>query len=514
MKETLNPTRKRRWRKRIGITSGVLLVLFTIFLFAADGYRRAGMKERRARLQTALDRVETEILKGKTPNQWHESRIKGTNGWEYLQPVFSIDRESEDWGPDLTRDDIREIDSVLNDLSLYYDDERYLNESMYDHYESAYPNIENNGDYEEALLSHWLAKSQVVADRFAKAASCETVVQLPENDEPYPAWDGIRLIPRMSTHAAMMARCKILLDRGLNEQAFQELDNLASVWTSFDAPVFWIDLIVHVGLGLDTAEFALEQLILGKCSPSQVRGLLDSVPNVVPAVLSACEGEAVWMYTAANAADYAHSEPRMFDWLTGDVPADRGLFGLENLSDHRRSIHDRYFRVANITHEMIMAVENATTWVEVARSDLPWDPGTLPHVEVSTMLALYPSRVFDLRNYLILKRLTWLQLELRVLELEAGPLAHQKDVVAAKVGSYFGTRLGWDGDVLQLGISDDLFDTAKQAAATDPANNSHPNLIVGLVGHAHPSRVDGENEWAVRMLPVEKERASRAEAGD
>jgi hypothetical protein len=296
----------------------------------------------------------------------------------------------------------------------------------------------------------------------------------------------------------MLARCRILLDRGEKARALAELRNSVAVWSKFDAPMFWTDCMVHLGVRGQAIEFARDLLIDERITPAEARELLTWNPDVYPKIRAACEGEAVWLYVGARAADYAMNEPAMFDWITGDVPGGSGLFGED---DQFRNLRSRYFGPGNLTHEIALAIESALAWVEISRTPRPWDPRSLPEAEQSLAFAMYPSQVFGLRNRVVKHSLKWLELELRIDEIEHGPLHQRNDAVAAIVARYPGARHGWEHHRLALGIDSELLRLAAEAQARDPEAGTDPHIEMMRQRFA---RDDDDDGWETWLIPLEE----------
>lgn len=504
MEDAPKPTRKRRWLKRISIALGVLFVLFTIFLFAADGYRRAGMKERRVRLQTALERVETEILKGKTPNEWHESRITGTNGWRHIEPLFTLYERTHAWHEANydaeVEPDFIVLSNTLDELTLYHS-----GDWMPDPEE--YPDLDEESEPPPDRIERWMKITNHVASAVAAAAACDCVVRLAEADEPYPEWNGVALFPRSTLNSAMMARCKILLDWDERARAVQELHNLSTLWSKVSTPTCWIETLVHLMVWADTVEFARDLLIDGHITASEARSVLNWKPDVYPRIRSACEGEAVWLYTSSKAADYALYAPSMFDWVSGDIPTGTGMFK-QDFDPFRAA----YFGPGNLTVEVAMAVENAMHWVNISRTPPPWNPEDVPIVEESLLFALNPSHVFGRRNEVFRKSLHWLELELRILEHERGPLRDKREAVDKIAARYPDSHIGWDGDSLALGINPRLLESASLAYARDPEKTlSEQAELIATIRERFKSDSEPDDGWEIWIHPIDEVRASRTE---
>ena len=494
-----NP-RRSRWLKRTAIGLGVALVVFVCLTTAADGLRQSRMKEHRTRLLAALDRVDAEILKGRTPNEWHASRIKGTNGWEHLEYVFDADQQATEWYAEnydaADEPEFVELSETLRALASYFDGD----------WEQDNPDDPDGDSIKmppDALIDRWLAVTDPAAAAFARAAACDTIAQSLNGDEPYPA--GIRVIPRVFAAKAMLTRCRIFLDREDKTRALDELRNSVAVWSKFDAPMLWVDYDVHLAVWGQVTEFARELLIDERITPAEARELLTWNRDVYPRIRAACEGEAVWLYVGAKAAEYAVSEPAMFDWITGDVPGGSGLFGED---DQFRSLRSRYFGPGNLTQEIALAIESALAWVEISRTPPPWGPRSLPEAEQSLAFAMYPSQVFGLRNRVVKQSLKWLELELRIDEIEHGPLPQRKDAVAAIVARYPGARHGWEDDRLALGIDSELLHLAAEAEARDPEARTDPYIEMLRQHVARDDENDHdddyEDEWETWLVPVDE----------
>jgi hypothetical protein len=499
-------TRSSRWFRRAAIGVAGLLVLAVVLTTIADGHRRMWMKTERTRLLMALDRVDAEILKGQTPHQWHASRIKGSNGWEHLAFVFDADRLSSEWHNEhydaaANKPEFVELAETLSALASYFEDD----------WEQDNPD-DPDGDPittpPDALVDRWLAVTDPAAAAFAKAATCDTVVQSLGDDEPYPA--GIRVIPRINAAKAMLARCRILLDRGEKARALDELRNFVAVSSKFDAPICWVDCMVHLGVWGRAIEFARELLVDERITPAEAREFLTWNPDVYPKIRAISEGEAVWLYAGAKAAVYAVNEPAMFDWITGDVPGGSGLFGED---DQFKSLRTRYFGPGNLTHEIALGIESAVAWVEISRTPPPWDPSGLPEAELSELFATYPSQVFGLRNRVVKQSLKWLELELRIIELEHGPFHQRKDAVAAIVARYPGARHGWEDDRLALGIDMELLRLEAEAKARDPEAGTDPHIEMLRQHFARDDDHDDWNEdnWETWLFPLDELRRENDE---
>jgi hypothetical protein len=496
---------KRRWLKRIVIAFAVLVVLVVVFLFSADGYRRLDMKDRAARLEIALARVDSKILKGQTPAQWQTSRVKGSNGWEHIARVRAAYKASRDWdrssweeSADAAKPTDVTLWETIEAMCAWHDGEWYGDNP--DDLEG-----ESNRTPPPELLETWLKTSRPLAEAYSLASACDTIVMVPRSAEPYPA--GIAVIPNLQIAKAVIARCRILLDSGRDVQAWQELKAFSDAAAKYDAPLCLIDQMINVGTWSLCVEFVLARLIEGACTPEQAQ-VFCNWDGIQDMNLAAIEGEAVWIAANAKGADYALTSPTMFDWITNDVPCGTGMFAMH---DQFGSVRSRYFGPGNFAVEIAMAVENAVICVEIARTPQPWSVESVPVVEPSMLFAFYPSAIFHKRNNLVEKSFLWLELEARILELSQGPLEQRKDAVAALVAKYPGVVHDWDGGDLCLDIDSEWKASAASASAKDPESSGDLDALQDVFRGTRARLADSDT--GVRIRPISELRAS-SEEGD
>lgn len=476
------PSRLRRIFKWAGRGVLALIVLSALLLVAADLFRQQRMKAATARLNAAIAQVDDEILKGQTPAEWHAARIEGTNGWEHIAVIRDYDDAPTE--PELVR-----IRSALDDLYAFY------NGTWQGELPEGAP---NNAEYPTTptpeQIADWMAITVPVAEGFARAAECDVVVVLPKDDEPYPYREGIPVLPIMSACNAMLARCRIHLDDGRDEQAWRELTNYLTTWSKASGPVFLVGYMVEFGAFGLAIEFALEQLESGHMPLEVAREIAGLGFDPVERLEHTIEGEVVWLAASASAAEWAYAEPRWFGWMRGDIPPGEGLFD-EDFS----SMGDAYLGPAKLSTNIAIALETGLAQVRYLRGEHAWDPTHVPEAEHSP-LAIEPSMLFEQRNAVAYGFIDVLRLELRVLEREHGPLVENKNAVERLVAGYRGVVHDWDGDDLLLGVSPEWRRDPAIASEKDPVDDSQIGELVERLSEEDAS--DEGPSWPVRLAPL------------
>ena len=433
------PSRKRRllkWSIRAAIG---LLVLSVLALVGADRWRSHVMSEHQARLHAAFDVVDSEILRGRTPAEWHASRVHGSNGWQYLK---FLDREDTDQQDQLLHDACRQLDEyqagTWRDVQEYSDVEP-----------STTPTTEQ--------LEAWLEATQPMADALERAAGRDCIVRLPAENEPYAQWLGVSVLKRLRGYRALVGRCKALRTLGRGKQAQGELETFTEAMSKLVGPTSLVDAATIRAATTIPAAFALDLLVAGTLYWGEARRLLAWRPREEFAMREALEAETVWLYTLTHESGYLLSEPSWFDWLTCELPRGRGMFAVPEDDD---SIQVRWARPINLSREVATAVEVLLRLREYLNSPSAWNPDEVPQTPEG-LLAFSSGAMFEWRNGMLKRDMVWLELELRILELEGGPLVNQKDKIADVISDYPGLECEFDEDDLIIGVSSQYLEDTK-----------------------------------------------------
>jgi hypothetical protein len=437
-----------KWARRGGI---VLLALCTVFVVSVDRWRAAAMADNRERLEASFARLDEEILKGQSPSDWHKSRIRGTNGWEHVAFIHDICRLSDDYTR-LTPED-RVITEAVRNLSDFQNG----------HWEARDddPDAPPITDPSSEQLDDWLNATQSLADAYARAVEADCIVMLPLDDEPYPQWFGVRVAPRYNVVHALFGRCKALVALGRPEQAWTEFEAALKALQKYGAPMSFVDGTVTHAMPYIAAKSAVEMLVDGTMHVDQARRILDlHVPTPFKAI-DALEGEAVWLYVMTQQAGFLTAPPGWFDWLIGDLPLGDGMFAHDDFNDSAKS---RWAAPINLGRQVANAMDAVFELRNYLDSPSAWDPAAAPVIE-DGLLVMTSASLFNWRNGLIRRNLAWLELELRILELEQGPLVNLAPQVAETVSRYPGAEYEFDEDDLRIGVAAKLQDDARAVGA-------------------------------------------------
>lgn len=428
-----------------------MLVLGIQFFVFVDRWRAVAMADNRERLESSFARLDDEILKGQSPADWHQSRVQGTNGWEHVAFIHDIARRSINYGQ-LTPEE-KTIRDAINNLSDYQN----VNWEAHPDDPDAPPITEPSSE----TLEGWLKATQSLADAYARAAEADCIVMLPLDDEPYPQWVGVRVAPRLNFVHALFGRCKALVALGQPARAWTEFESALKALQKNGAPMSFVDGTVTHSMPYIAALAAVEMLIEGTLPVDQARKFLQLHSPTTFNACDALEGEAVWLYVMTKHAGFLLTPPSWFDWLIGDLPLGDGMFADDSFDDSAKS---RWTAPINLGREMANAMDAVFELKDYLESPSAWDPSAAPVIE-DALLAITPASLFDWRNGLIRRSLAWLELELRILELEQGPLANLAPQVAEIVSHYPSAEHEFDEDDLRIGVSAKLQEDARAVGA-------------------------------------------------
>jgi hypothetical protein len=422
------PSRRKvlKWGGRV--VAG-LFVLALLALVGADRWRAWRMSGYRERIEAAQARVDDEVLKGKTPSEWHLSRATGTNGWPHI--AFVDDARRAESGDTLTE--------ALDSLGAYQ--QGAVDSEV----------RQSDGQPGHEILEEWLRESQPFADAYARAASADCIVMVPAADEYYPQLNGVPVIHRISETRTLLGRVKALLAIGKAEQAASELDTCIRAQCLLRAPTSIIDAMTMHARVKASIEAATEFIIDQSLAPAQAKPLLKYRANHPPDALAAIEAEIVWLYSLIHEAAFLTAAPAWFDWLGDNVPRGKGMFADEEFYS---SASRRWAAPLNLSKESAGGLEilldrRDTLGGRATAIEAEW-----PETDDELLFWIFPPEFY--RNQLLLFELAWLELELRILEAEVGPLAANRERVAELLGRYPKAEHEFDGQDLLIRLAADL----------------------------------------------------------
>lgn len=467
----------------------VLAVIALLLLLGIDRWRAYRLAEFQPRVHDALARVDAEILKGKTPAEWQAVRAAqagGRNGWEhiaFIEDLYEADskwHQSDKYSPDGPVPESVTTWLAVEALRDYLDDHWAGGEhELWQHEE---------GDGTALIpppevLEQWLRETQALADGFAKAATADCVVKLAREDALYPDADGIAVIPRLASYNAMLGRCKALGALGRHDQAWNELEAYVQALSKHSAPTTIVDFMLVYSCHGAAAEFAHKHLLDGTLTPAAARRLLRWALLDRDRLIDAIEGETVWLATLVRQAGYVTTPPAWFDWLTDDLPPGEGMFIIR---DDDSSLQSRWAGPINMTRECAIALEANLATLAYARGPNAWRLAEVPQQEES--LFAIPQGAILRRGDVTLTAARWLELELRVIELEGGALIDQRAAVAEAVSRYPGLEHDFDGKDVRVRLSGQLRDDYRAVALV---SGNDERIIEPAEQARNSSREDG-----------------------
>ena len=449
-------SKRRKLLKWGGRVVAGLVVLALLALISADRWRAWRMAGHRERIETASLRVEEEVLKGKTPRDWHLSRVTGKNGWDHTASIDIARRKARE-----ERSGEASIEDTEAATGLLVATESLC--SFYHGFWEPDPEI-LDGRFEQELMEIWLRDSQSFADAYALAAKADCIVILPYDDEYYPQLNGVFVINRIDEVRALLGRVKVLLALGRTEQAWKELEVCVRAQSLQRAPTSLMDaLTMHARIAA-AIDGVTAVVVDGSLPPARALELLKYRTAGLPNASAAIEAEIVWLYALIHESGFILTPPTWFDWLTGSVPRGKALFAND---EFHAGIMPQWVAPINLSREAAKGLEALLRVRDELGRRAVENLAEPPDTDEDTLFWVFSPSTY--RSRLLEYELNWLKLELRILEVEQGPLVDNQKRVAEVVARYPNTEHEFDGQDLKVRLAAGL-------VLHDPSENAEDRL--------------------------------------
>ncbi|MCC6575181.1 MAG: hypothetical protein IT462_15500 [Planctomycetes bacterium] len=297
MPELNDIPKKRGWRVAVALIT-FMVVLVAVLVVGFEGWRQNALAVEIANLRSAAARMESDILKGRSPQRFYEERAGGRNGWQDQEVAFGLMGDLRGMTPE-----------QLAEAGPDARDPRSLCELLIDEASESAPPT-------PAEMRHLIARSKSLQDAVAAASRAEVIAWKPEAGENM--WNGLMVgvLERqamMQMLAARIAAHKRLGDFGAASQEALVAVRFAELHTR---PCNLVACLVDVG-GRNIAWQAAGDLALDNKLPDDIlRANWPAVASCDALFDSALEAECVSTWVFLEADSMARPEG-WFDWRAG-----------------------------------------------------------------------------------------------------------------------------------------------------------------------------------------------------
>jgi hypothetical protein len=407
----------------------------------ADVWHQYTLGQRVSELREIIAQVERDVQGGVPARDWHESRIKGSNGWRhvaFLWDAAAAVRELEE--------DHREYEArrsaqgktwyALKQLQAYFNGE--WEEKPEDQPDNFVPRKTPTRDELEALLF----ATRMMPESTQLAADCDVVTPILDSKQVTDTW-GQSISPFTSgtIALAMLGRVMALRELGKTEEAEKELLVSARFWSKYRLPLNFTDgAWFAVGKAKACLIYAEELLSQGALSVTTAAAIVELDFDGDFLLVEAIKADVVWICLQMQREPNLLQDPRWFEWMSREKSTLQG-YELPNYAYGFRAEECGRCR-DGLLHDIrsINQLRDPRPWADIRQTAPPGEnyyglvAETLPHHSVS-------FRQLNVR---------WLALKLRLMEKEIGPLAEHRAQAEALIAEHTFARHEWAGGTLLL----------------------------------------------------------------